>query len=214
MVFQNPDNQIISTSVEREVAFGLENLALPYQEMKRRVQWALEYFLLREHINHPPHKLSGGEKQRVALAAVLSMQPQYLILDEPTSLLDPQGKREVLSLIQMLPEERNVTVIHITQFPEEAVTADRVLVMHQGRILQDGPPAEIFKQKEELENIGLETPFAVKITSALRERGWLHLEEFLTLDELVKQLVQTIEADRRRRSKARGLLSVNHLRFQ
>ncbi len=202
MVFQNPDNQIISTSVEREIAFGLENLNLPYQEMRTRVQRALKYFNLERYRSHPPHKLSGGEKQKVTLAAVLSMQPKYLILDEPTSLLDPLGKREVLSLIQMLSEEKNVTVIHITQFPEEAVTADRVLVMHQGKIMLDGPPVEIFKQKEELERIGLGVPFTVKIASALKQKGWHFEDECLTSDDLINQLVQTIES---RKMKLRGV---------
>ena len=214
MVFQNPDNQIISTSVEREIAFGLENLALPYQEMRTRVQRALKYFNLETYKSHPPHKLSGGEKQKVALAAVLSMQPQYLILDEPTSLLDPLGKKEVLSLIQMLSEERNVTVINITQFPEEAIAADRVLVMHQGKIMLDGPPVEIFKQEELLEKIGLGVPFPTKMASALKQRGWRFsrrqaqggepfnfvqdkqsrtADECLTLDDLVNEIGRNIE---------------------
>jgi len=196
MVFQNPDNQIISTSVEREVAFGLENLALPYQQMKIRVEWALKYFHLEGYRTHPPHKLSGGEKQKVALAAVLSMQPQYLILDEPTSLLDSQGKREVLSLIQKLSEEKNVTVIHITQFPEEAVTANRVLVMHQGKIMLDGPPVKIFKQKEKLKKSGLGIPFPLKIASALKQKEWLTSDDSLTLDELVNKILQNAESVR------------------
>jgi len=196
MVFQNPDNQIISTSVEREIAFGLENLALPYQEIKTKVERALKYFHLEGCRTHPPHKLSGGEKQKVALAAVLSMQPKYLILDEPTSLLDPLGKKEVLSLIQMLSEEKNVTVIHITQFPEEAVTADRVLVMYQGKVLLDGPPVEIFKQKEKLERMGLGVPFASKIASALKQKGWLTSDDSLTLDELVNKILQNAESVR------------------
>jgi energy-coupling factor transporter ATPase len=197
IVFQNPDNQLISTSVEREIAFGLENLALPYEEMRKRVEWALEYFHLERYRNHPPHKLSGGEKQRVALASVLSMQPKYLILDEPTSLLDAQGKREILYLVQKLTTERHVTVIHITQFPEEAVNADRVLVMHEGKILLDGPPIQVFKQKELLEKIGFEVPFAVKIRFALERKGWPHTEEYLTLDDLVAHIVQQIEKGKR-----------------
>ncbi|UCB53536.1 MAG: energy-coupling factor transporter ATPase [Candidatus Zixiibacteriota bacterium] len=188
MVFQNPDNQIISTSVGREIAFGLENLALPYDEMKRRVEWALKRFHLDEYRNHSPHRLSGGEKQRVALAAVLSMEPKYLILDEPTSLLDSQGKREVLSLIRELSEQKKVTVIQITQFAEEAVFADRVLVMHQGKILQDGPPIKVLKQKEDLENIGLEPPFPLRIASGLRQRGWRISDECLTIDDLVNEI--------------------------
>jgi energy-coupling factor transporter ATPase len=193
IVFQNPDNQLISTSVEREIAFGLENLALPYEEMRKRVEWALEYFHLERYRNHPPHKLSGGEKQKVALASVLSMQPKYLILDEPTSLLDPQGKREILHLVQKLTTERHVTVIHITQFPEEAVSADRILVMHEGKILLDGSPVQIFKQKDFLEKAGLNSPLAVKIASAFKQKGWLLSEECLTLDDLVSQIILNIE---------------------
>ncbi|MGB2990335.1 MAG: energy-coupling factor transporter ATPase, partial [Candidatus Zixiibacteriota bacterium] len=141
---------------------------------------------------HSPHRLSGGEKQRVALAAVLSMEPKYLILDEPTSLLDSQGKREVLSLIQELAEQKKVTVIHITQFAEEAVPADRVLVMHQGRILHDGPPKEVLRRKEELENVGLEAPFPLRIASDLRQKGWSISEECLTIDDLANEIGKTL----------------------
>ncbi len=192
MVFQNPDNQIISTSVEREIAFGLENLALPYAEMKKRVEWALEYFHLGKYRNHPPHKLSGGEKQRVALAAVLCMYPKYLILDEPTSLLDPKGRREILHLIQELSRKGNVTVIHITQFPEEAAAADRILVMERGKITLDGSPVRIFKQKESLEKIGLEVPFTMRIASALKQKGWFLSDECLNQDELVSGIAQSV----------------------
>ncbi|MFH1335082.1 MAG: energy-coupling factor transporter ATPase [Candidatus Zixiibacteriota bacterium] len=192
MVFQNPDTQIISTSVEREIAFGLENLALPYREMKERVKWALDYFHLGRYRTHPPHKLSGGEKQRVALAAVLCMHPQYLILDEPTSLLDPQGRLEILSLVQKLIREGNVTVIHITQFPEEAMSADRILVMDKGKIVLDDSPVQIFKQKEFLEKIGLEVPFTLKIASTLKQRGWFLSDEYLNIDELVNKITQKV----------------------
>jgi len=192
MVFQNPDTQIISTSVEREIAFGLENLALPYQEMKERVEWALDYFHLSRYRKHPPHKLSGGEKQKVALAAVLCMHPQYLILDEPTSLLDPRGRLEILSLVQKLFREGNVTVVHITQFPEEAMSADRVLVMDKGKFVLDDSPAQIFKQKEFLEKIGLEVPFTLRIASTLKQSGWLSPDESLNIDELVARITQNV----------------------
>ncbi len=193
MIFQNPDTQIISTSVEREIAFGLENLNLPYDEMKIRVHRALKYFDLEKLASHPPHRLSGGEKQKVALASVISMQPQYLVLDEPTSLLDPLGKREVLSLIQMLSEEKKITVIHITQFPKEAITAKRVLVMHRGKIVLDDSPEEILKRKDELEKIGLEVPFPLKMIHPLKRRGWHFLGECLTVDDLVDQMVRNVK---------------------
>lgn len=199
MVFQNPDNQIISTSVEREIAFGLENLALPYEEMKTKVERALKYFNLEQYRNHPPHRLSGGEKQKVALASVLSMQPEYLVLDEPTSLLDPLGRKEVLSLIQMLCEERNVTVIHVTQFPEEATIADRVLVMHQGKMVLDGSPLEVFGQEEKLNAIGLGVPFPMRIASALRQRGWSDLNQPLNMNALADSIAHKINTTKPKR---------------
>lgn len=204
MVFQNPDNQIISTSVEREIAFGLENLALPYEEMKTKVQRALKYFNLEQYRNHAPHKLSGGEKQKVALAAVLSMQPKYLVLDEPTSLLDPLGRKEVIALVRMLCDERDVTVIHVTQFPEEAAIADRVLVMHRGGIVLDGSPLEVFRQEEQLRRIGLGLPFPMSIASALKRRGWTDLDECLTIDSLIDGIVRNVEAGK---GNVKGLVS-------
>jgi energy-coupling factor transporter ATPase len=199
MVFQNPDNQLISTSVEREIAFGLENLALPYEEMGKRVRWALYFFHLKEYMNYPPHKLSGGEKQRVALASVLSMQPEYLVLDEPTSLLDPKGKREVMSQVQRLSKQKNVTVIHITQFPEEAIMADRVLVMHKGRIVLDGPPKDVFKQKNKLKEIGLEPPLSMEMASELSQRGIISSDDCFSLDDLVEKLAFKIKKNERKK---------------
>jgi energy-coupling factor transporter ATPase len=206
MVFQNPDNQLISTSVEREIAFGLENLALPYEEMGKRVRWALHFFHLTGYINYPPHKLSGGEKQRVALASVLSMQPEYLILDEPTSLLDPKGKKEVLSLIQKLSNpakggiyrQGDVTIIHITQFPEEAILADRVLVMHKGRIVLDGTPRDVFKQKEKLKEIGLQAPLVMELAWELSQRGVIPSGDYLTMDDLIEKLPSNARSVKRK----------------
>jgi energy-coupling factor transport system ATP-binding protein len=187
MVFQNPDNQIISTSVEREIAFGLENLALNYDEMKNRVEWALKIFHLRDLRKNPPHKLSGGEKQRVTLASVLAMKPKYLILDEPTSLLDPNGKNQINALIEQLSKE--ITLIHITQFPEEALFADRILVMDQGRIILDGTPLEVFENIRKFKKIGLGLPFAVELSSKLREKELKLREGILKMDDLVDELM-------------------------
>lgn len=208
MVFQNPDNQFISTSVEREIAFGLENLALPYEEMEKKVEWALDFFHLREYKNHPPHKLSGGEKQRVALASVLFMQPEYLILDEPTSLLDAKGKKEVMGLVERFSKQKNVTVIHITQFPEEAVVAERVLIMHQTKIVLDGNPKDIFKQKDELKAIGQKPPLAIKLASELSQRGVIPSDDCLTLDDLVKKIVFNRKDGRRKSQKNREQLDL------
>ncbi|MFQ6002652.1 MAG: energy-coupling factor transporter ATPase, partial [Candidatus Zixiibacteriota bacterium] len=198
MVFQNPDNQLISTSVQREIAFGLENLALPYEEMKKRVEWSLDFFHLKGYKSHPPHKLSGGEKQRVALASVLSMQPEYLVLDEPTSLLDAEGKKEVMSLIEKFSKQRNVTVIHITQFPEEAIVADRVLVMHKGKIVLDGSPKNVLKQKDQLKEIGLEPPLAIEIASELAQRGMIPSDDCLTMDDVMEKLTLNIKRDKKK----------------
>ena len=196
MVFQNPDNQLISTSVEREIAFGLENMALPYEEMERRVEWALDLFHLKEYRKYAPHKLSGGEKQRVALASVLCMRPEYLVLDEPTSLLDAKGKKKVMSLIEGFCKQSKVSVVHITQFPDEAVIADRVLVMHKGRIVLDGCPKDVFKQKDKLEEIGLQPPLAVKIASELSQRGIIPPDDYLTMDHLMEKLTLSMKKDK------------------
>lgn len=186
MVFQNPDNQIISTTVEREIAFGLENLALPYDELKERVEWALSVFNLQEYRHYRPHGLSGGEKQKLSLASVLAMRPRYLVLDEPTSLLDAKGKDEVNNLIEELARE--LTVIHITQFPEEATSAHRVLVVDRGKIALDGSPARIFSQVTELRKMGLGVPIACEIVERLKKSGVKLKSGILRVDELIDEI--------------------------
>jgi len=160
MVFQNPDNQIVSATVEREIAFGLENLGVPCAEMHEIVDNMLTEFNLQSYRLHAPHYLSGGEKQRLALAAVMAMRPRYLALDEPTSLLDPKSRADILHIIKQLHCRQNhpVTTLLITQFPDEALHADRLLVFHNGRILMDDAPARVFARVDELLAIGLEPP--------------------------------------------------------
>jgi len=189
MVFQNPDNQIISTTVEREIAFGLENLAVPAGELRERVEQVLDQFHLRPFRDRPPHLLSGGEKQRLAIAAVLAMRPRYLILDEPTSLLDPVSQREVGELIDRLHRSGEVAVVHITQFPEEAARAQRVLVLHRGELVMEGPPEAVFSRQEDLARLGLRPPFAQELAGRLRGRGVELGERSVTgLEDLAERL--------------------------
>lgn len=171
MVFQNPDDQLVSTTVETEIAFGLENLAVPAAVMRERVEEALTAFHLTEYRRHPPHRLSGGEKQRVAVAAAVALRPRYLVLDEPTALLDPTGRREVNELLRTLHDRSGVATIHITHSPEEAMAADRVIVMDQGRVLQDAPPEVLFAEPEPLLALGLGIPFASALVAGLRRGG-------------------------------------------
>ncbi len=188
MVFENPDNQLVATIVEEDVAFGPENLGLPPAEIRRRVEQALETVGMATYRNHPPHLLSGGQKQRVAIAGVLAMEPSCIVLDEPTSMLDPQGRREVLRTIRGLNESRGMTVVYITHFMEEAAAAGRVLVMDDGRIVADGPPRRIFGQTELLERIGLGVPPLTRLARRLRMRGLPVPEVVLDAEELVSSL--------------------------
>ncbi len=170
MVFQNPDNQIVSATVEREIAFGLENLGVPYERMHEIVDEMLVKFNVQAHRHRPPHHLSGGEKQRLALAAVSAMEPRCLVLDEPTSLLDPKSRREVLQYVQELRRhDLRMTVILITQFPDEALLADRLIIFHEGRVAADGRPEAVFSS--DLERFGLEAPISFQALALLREYG-------------------------------------------
>jgi energy-coupling factor transport system ATP-binding protein len=171
MVFQNPDNQIVATLVEDDVAFGLENLGVPPADMRRRVDEALRDVGMYEFRLHEPHRLSGGQKQRVAIAGVIAMRTDCVVLDESTAMLDPRGRREVLETARRLNREQGITVVLITHFMEEAVAADRVLVMHEGGILLDGTPRDVFAQDEKIRAAGLDLPQAAELANGLRRAG-------------------------------------------
>jgi energy-coupling factor transport system ATP-binding protein len=187
MVFQNPDNQIVAPTVEREIAFGPENLGVPRPEMHRRVDNLLELFHLEPYRRQAPHLLSGGEKQRVALAAVMAMQPRHIIFDEPTSLLDYESRCQVLALMQQLASSPNpfseqpLTIVLITQFPEEALFAERLLVLDNGRLVMDGPPKETFLRVDELQQLGLRPPieFIAYVEAVKNKSEAPPLEDFL-----------------------------------
>ena len=179
MVFQNPDNQMVANVVEEDVAFAPENLGVPPDEIRRRVDAALAAVGMSEYRKHAPHLLSGGQKQRVAIAGVIAMQPRCIVLDEPTAMLDPQGRAEVLSTIETLNREKGITVVLITHHMTEAVRAERVIVLHEGGVLADGTPKEVFPQVELLQSAGLNVPATTQLLYALRQDG-----ESLPLDAL------------------------------
>lgn len=184
MVFQNPDNQIVAAVVEEDVAFGPENLGVPSAEIRKRVDEALAAVNMTEYAEHGPHLLSGGQKQRVAIAGVLAMKPDCIILDEPTAMLDPKGRLEVLETIHRLNKEEGITIVIITHFMEEAVTADRVVVMKNGVKLQEGTPREIFTQVDTLKDLGLDVPVAAEVASKLIHKGVDIPNDIITNDEL------------------------------
>ena len=188
MVFQNPDNQFVGTTVEDDIAFGLENIGLPREEMLERVTRVLDMVKMSEFRTKEPARLSGGQKQRVAIAGVTALEPEVIILDEATSMLDPKGRLEVISTIQKLHKEKKITVISITHDLDEAAQADRVVLMEQGQIQQIGTPKEIFKLGSKLVEKGLDVPFAEKLIEALRERGMNVPEEYFDEEGLVEWL--------------------------
>lgn len=188
MVFQNPDNQLVATVVEEDVAFGPENLGIPSPEIRKRVDEALRAVRMDEFAKKAPHLLSGGQKQRVAIAGIIAMRPDCIILDEPTAMLDPRGRKEVMETIERLNREENITVVHITHFMEEAIHADRVCVMDGGRLIMQGKPREIFKNVERLKSIGLDVPQMTELAHELRKSGIDIAEDILTVEEMVNGL--------------------------
>lgn len=188
MVLQNPENQFVASTVEEDVAFGPENHALPPEEIRRRVDEALSVIGLQDYCTHPPQMLSGGQKQLVAIAGVLAARPAGIIFDEPTSMLDPPGRRRVLETIRRLNVEETLTVMLITQSMDEAAAARRVLVMHAGRIVMDGPPEEVFEEGERLRELGLDLPPVVAIAHRLQRQGVRLPTGLLTVESLARAL--------------------------
>ena len=188
LVFQNPDNQFVGATVQDDVAFSLENNGVPYEEMVVRVQESLAQVKMENFINHEPHHLSGGQKQRVAIAGALAMHPKLLILDEATSMLDPQGRDEVLQTVQNLREKIGLTVLSITHDLEEAILADRVIFMNDGKKFAEGTPSEIFALGDTLIEFGLDLPFAMKMTKLLQAEGIQLVGQHMTEQELVNDL--------------------------
>lgn len=188
IVFQNPDNQTVASIVEDDVAFGPENLGVPREEIVRRVQWALKAVGMEEYAKSTPFKMSGGQKQRIAIAGILAMKPKIIVLDEATSMLDPNGRKEVMSVLKKLNEEENMTVIHITHHMEEAADADRILVMDGGKLVMDGAPREVFADGEKLKEHALSLPVAAELADMLRKAGLPVRESVLSEDELLEEI--------------------------
>jgi len=195
MVFQNPDNQIVANVVEEDVAFAPENLGVPSKEIRQRVDDALAAVGMSEFVRHAPHLLSGGQKQRVAIAGVIAMEPECIVLDEATAMLDPAGRREVLAAVQRLNRERGITVVLITHHMNEAENADRVIVMDHGRVAMDGTPRQVFARVAELKELGLAAPHTVELLAALNESGMLLPLEAVTVEECADAIFHAFAAD-------------------
>ena len=192
MVFQNPDNQIVANVVEEDVAFAPENLGVPTAEIRRRVDDALAAVGMTEFARHAPHLLSGGQKQRVAIAGVIAMEPECIVLDEATAMLDPAGRREVLDTVHRLNRQRGITVVHITHHMSEAEDADRVIVMNDGVVAMDGTPRDIFSRVEELRSLGLAAPDTVELLHRLNEHGMSLRLTAITVDECARAIFQAL----------------------
>ena len=187
MVFQNPDNQIVATIVEEDIAFGPENLGIPTEKIRKRVDDALKTVDMYAYKDHAPHMLSGGQKQRIAIAGVLAMEPEYMIFDEATAMLDPVGRKEILNTIINLNKQKNITVIMITHYMEEAIKADRVVVLNKGKVALDGKPYEVFNNVEEMNNLKLGVPQSTELMHELEKRGMKFSKTVLTAEEFVEE---------------------------
>ena len=192
MVFQNPDNQLVATIVEEDVAFGPENLGIPREELRKRVDDALETVGMTQYAHHEPHRLSGGQKQRIAIAGIIAMKPDCMIFDESTAMLDPVGRRDVVDTIEKLNREEGKTVITITHYMDEAVRADRVVVINDGKIILDGTPSEIFAQSQILRSAGLDLPQCADLLLRLRNKGYSLKGEINTPEQCAETLMNAL----------------------
>ena len=191
MVFQNPDNQIVATVVEEDCAFGLENLGVPPEEIRRRVDEALRVVGMRDYAEAAPHMLSGGQKQRVAIAGVLAMRPQIIVFDESTAMLDPSGRREVFAVAEELNRRDGITIVWITHFMDEALRAGRLLVMDAGKVALEGAPREVFEKTEEIRKMGLDVPPMAQLAAQLREDGVPLRAGIMTVEEMAVELCRS-----------------------
>lgn len=193
MVFQNPDNQLVATIVEEDVAFALENLGVPPEEIRRRVDESLKAVGMYEYRQHAPHQLSGGQKQRVAIAGIIAMRPKCIVLDEPTAMLDPQGRREVLRTIRQLGDQFGITVVLITHYMDEAAQCDRVVVVDNGKVILDGAPRAVFSHVEQLKKVGLDVPQVTELVWMLRKDGYNLPDDIIFEDECVQAIEKLLE---------------------
>ena len=192
MIFQNPDNQIVATVVKEDVAFGLENLGVPTEEMIPRIEQALAAVRMSRYMDSPPHTLSGGQKQRVAIAGILAMEPSVIIADEATAMLDPSGRKEVLETVRMLNRSKGITVFWITHFMEEAAQADRVLVMSDGKIRLEGTPSDVFDHVSEMKDMHLDVPQMTALADELRREGMPLPGGILTVEDMVREVEKVL----------------------
>ena len=195
MVFQNPDNQIVATIVEEDVAFALENLGVPPDEIRKRVDDALKTVNMYEYKEHAPHRLSGGQKQRVAIAGVIAMRPECIVLDEPTAMLDPKGRAEVIKTIKNLNKDFGITIVLITHYMEEAAQADRVIVMDNGRIILNDIPQKVFSKVEQLKSVGLDVPQVTELCYGLQQAGYDISTEIISEDECYNKLLSLLKTN-------------------